>query len=311
MVLPAELQSKINELYSSVNKKVLTETQKNLTSKYKQQTGQSKSLIADSNDSVLYAISRMPATYSVIYTLIETLLNQGFIQDVKTVLDFGSGTGAGYFALKQLSDDFQISLIERDKNMIKVFTTLTDEKVEIVKGDISALEDFGNVDLILTSYVLSEMTEADRIDAVKKLLKKTNKYLLIVDTGTPRTYENMMRLKKIITDEGYHVTAPCMREKCGLVNDYCQFFARVERSALHKLAKAGSLPYEDEKYFYLLIQKENVKKTGKRVIRRPVIKENNIEHVLCSVGGVTKEVFTKKNKELFKKAKKSKINDII
>ena len=50
---------------------------------------------------------------------------------------------------------------------------------------------------------------------------------------------------------GFCVVAPCMCEKCGLINDYCQFYARVERSSLHKLAKAGALSYEDEKYFYL------------------------------------------------------------
>ena len=311
MILPHELQSKINELYSSVNKKILTETQKNLTAKYKEQTGQSKSLIDDSKDSVLYAVSRMPATYSVIYTLVDNLVKQGLIQNVGSAIDFGAGTGAGYFALKELDEEMNFTLIERDKNMIGVFEALTDKKIDVVRGDIEALDKVSNADLVLTSYVLSEMTENDRINAVKKLLCKTNKCLLIIDTGTPRTYENMMKIKKLVNEMGWHVSAPCMTKKCGLVNDYCQFYARVERSALHKLAKNGTLPYEDEKYFYLLIQKEDVKKQGSRVIRRPVIKENNVELVLCSIDGVKKSNFTKKNKDEFKVAKKSKINDLI
>ena len=49
---------------------------------------------------------------------------------------------------------------------------------------------------------------------------------------------------------------------------------------------------------------------GDRVIRRPVIKENNISLVLCGQEGVENKSFTKKNKDEFKRAKKIKINEI-
>ena len=311
MILPQDLQEKINKLYLSLNKKTLTETQKNLTDKYKNQTGKSTSLIDSKTDSVLYAISRMPATYSVIHTLVLELAEQGLIENVETVLDMGAGTGTGYFALKNIDEDLQITLVERDRNMIDVFKTLSDENVEVVRDDVLKFETDKKFDLVLTSYVLSEMTENDRLSAVSKMLEKTNKYLIIVDTGTPKTYENMMTVKRHIEKAGYHVIAPCMSEKCRLANDYCQFYARVERSALHKLAKSGTLSYEDEKYFYLLISKETKQVDGERVIRRPIIKENNIELVLCSEQGVQKTIYTKKNKELFKKAKKVKINGLM
>ena len=61
----------------------------------------------------------------------------------------------------------------------------------------------------------------------------------------------MMDLKSFALDEGWNIAAPCMHKECALKNDYCQFYARVERSSLHKLAKNGTLSYEDEKYFYL------------------------------------------------------------
>lgn len=311
MILPQELQEKVNKLYLSLNKKVLTETQKNLTDKYKNQTGRSKSLIDSKEDSVLYAISRMPATYSVIYTLVDSLIEQGLLKNIESVIDFGSGTGAGYFALKELLGSIKMSFVENDKNMIDVFKFLTEGGVDVEKADILRNDKSMSADLVMTSYVLSEMTEVDRVLAFEKLLESANKYVLIIDTGTPRTYENMMKLKKLSKNYGWQVIAPCMSEKCGLVDDYCQFYARVERSSLHKLAKTGSLSYEDEKYFYLLFSKEDVEKVGQRVIRRPIIKENNIELTLCSKDGVQKQNFTKKNKDLFKKAKKSKINDLL
>ncbi len=311
MQLPLYLQERVNGLYTELKSGELEKTQKSLTHKYKNETGESKSLINSKQDGLLYAISRMPATYAVIYTLISQLLEQGFISDVESVLDVGAGTGAGYFAIKELNEGIGIKLVERDEFMIDVCKRLSDGNAEILKKDIIRDEIDENADLVMTSYVLSEMKEQDRLNSILKLLKSANKYLLIIDTGTPRVYENMMTVKRFILEKGYHVVAPCQSEKCGLKNDYCQFYARVERSSLMKQAKAGELSYEDEKYFYLLISKESNKIEGSRVLRRPVIKPNMIEHTLCSVDGVSKKVFTKKNKELFKLAKKAKINDLI
>ncbi|MBQ4541435.1 MAG: hypothetical protein IJA23_01140 [Clostridia bacterium] len=311
MQLPLKCQEKVSRLYAELKQGELSKVQKNLTYKYKNETGESKSLIDSKADSLLYAISRMPATYAVIYTLLSQLLEQGLISGIESVLDVGSGTGAGYFAIKEFDDDTQIALFERDENMIKVFETLTDNEVSVQKLDIVRDRLETKADLVMTSYVLSEMKEQDRLNSVLKLLESANKYLLIIDTGTPRTYENMMTVKRFVQEKGYNVIAPCMSKKCGLKNDYCQFYARVERSALMRQAKQSELSYEDEKYFYLLISKENAEICGKRVIRRPIIKPNNVELMLCSGDGASRENFTKKNKELFKQAKKAKINDLI
>lgn len=311
MQLPLKCREKVSRLYAELKQGELSKVQKNLTYKYKNETGESKSLIDSKADSLLYAISRMPATYAVIYTLLSQLLEQGLISGIESVLDVGSGTGAGYFAIKEFDDDTKISLFERDENMIKVFETLTDNEVPVQKLDIIRDRLETKADLVMTSYVLSEMKEQDRLNSVLKILESANKYLLIIDTGTPRTYENMMTVKRFVQEKGYNVIAPCMSKKCGLKNDYCQFYARVERSALMRQAKQSELSYEDEKYFYLLISKENAEICGKRVIRRPIIKPNNVELMLCSSDGAGRESFTKKNKEIFKQAKKSKINDLI
>ncbi len=311
MQLPLFLQEKVKSLYNEFQKGELVETRVNLTNKYKNETGESKSLIASKQEGLLYAISRMPATYSVIYTLVSALFNQGLILDVNSVIDVGSGTGAGYFAFKEVDSDIKINLVERDQFMIDVCKKLTDDEVEILKADIVKDNIDASADMIVVSYVLSEMKEQDRLNVALKLLEKTNKYLLIIDTGTPRTYENMMTLKRFVQENGYKIVAPCMSEKCGLKNDYCQFYSRVERSSLMRMAKSADLSYEDEKYFYLLISKENVQTDKFRVIRRPIIKTNNIELTICGKDGVKKQTFTKQNKEKFKLAKKAKINDLL
>ena len=311
MILPIDLQEKINSLYSSINKQILTDSRIGLTSRYKQTKESGRSLIDSKTDGIVYAISRMPATYSVVHTLLDSLIEQEFICDISNVFDVGSGTGAGYFATKDVLPDVEISLFERDLNMIQTFKQL-DETKAVQRFDLVKDEFSSKADLIMTSYVLSEMNEETRMMSVKKMLEASNRYVLLIDTGTPRTYENFMKIKRMINEsDGVSIIAPCASEKCGLKNDYCQFFARVERSSLQKMSKDASLSYEDEKYFYLLIEKSDVKHDFCRVIRRPQIKTNLTELKVCDKDGVKDLKITKKSKELYKKSKKVKINELI
>lgn len=313
MVLPEEIQAKINKLFVGLNKKTLVEKRENLTSKYKSSQAVNKSVFDTKEDSITYAISRMPATYSVIYTLISDLVSQGKIEKVLSVFDIGSGTGSGFFACRELFENAEIFLFERDLKMISVFNELENSK-QVKQFDILRDVIEQKADLVMSSYVFSELSEDGRNVAINKMLEASNRYVLIIDTGTPRTYENFMRLKKQLQSQGYKITAPCESEKCGLKNDYCQFYARVERSSLLKMSKSGELSYEDEKYFYLLIDKtaDNVANLDKsRVIRRPSIKTNFVELKLCTNNGVEIKNITKKDKELYKKARKIRINEII
>lgn len=312
MVLPEDIRDKIDKFFAGMNKQSLTQKRENLTEKYKSNQAALKSVFESSEDSKVYAISRMPATYSVLHTLLNDLQCQGFFSDVGSIIDIGSGTGAGFFACQELFNGVNIELFERDKNMIDVFNEF-ETGVNVTKFDITKDELQTKVDLVMSSFVFSELSEEGRKLALGKMLDSSNRYVLICDTGTPRTYENFMKLKKMVFDLGYNVVAPCESQKCGLKNDYCQFYARVERSGLMKMAKNAELSYEDEKYFYLLIDKFALSqvKDMKRVIRRPNIKTNFVELKLCTNGGVLTENITKKDKENFKKARKIKVNEIL
>lgn len=313
MILPSDVQEKVNNLFVGLNKKTLLSGREELTNKYKSGQAINKSVIESKQDGIVYAISRMPATFAVIYSLLETLINQGKIENISSIIDIGSGTGAGFFASRELFGDAEISLFEREKNMIDVFDKF-ETGVKVNLFDFMRDEINLKADLVMTNYVFSELSEEGRKIALTKMLNSSNRFVLIVDTGTPRTYENFMRVKKWAIESGYNISAPCMSEKCGLKNDYCQFFARVDRSSLQKLAKNGELTYEDEKYFYLLIDK-NLNSAGddvlERVIRRPILKTNFVELKVCSSKGVIQKTITKKDKVAYQRAKKVKVNEIL
>lgn len=313
MILPEAVREKLNCLFVGMSKESLVSKREELTNKYKTNQAINKSVFETKQDSLVYAISRMPATFAVLSSLLTDLFGQGKLNDISSIIDIGSGTGAGFFACKEIFDNAEISLFERDKNMIKVFDEFETGQVvkqfDLIKDEINE-----KADLVMSSYVFCELNEEGRRLALKKMLDSSNKYVLLVDTGTPRTYENFMKLKSLVYELGYTISAPCESQKCGLKNDYCQFYARVERSGLMKMAKNAELSYEDEKYFYLLIEKlaEMQENSGeRRVIRRPNTKTNFVELKLCTNGGVISQNVTKKDKELFKKARKIKINEIL
>lgn len=306
MNLPEKYQEKILLLYAGLDKQKLIETRSGLTEKYKNQTGNSISKITSKNDGIIYAISRMPATYAVIKTLLETLVQENKITNIHSVFDFGSGTGAGYLAVLDIFEELDIELFEREDNMISCFNQIFEKQVH--KFDLVQNKTEKRADLVMCSYVLSEMNDNDRKMALDNLINSTNDYLLLIDTGTPDVYNKYMQIKNYAKKCGLNMLAPCSGE-CNLNGDYCQFYARVERNSLMKMAKQGSLSYEDEKYFYLLLSKRKTQEVSKRrVIRRPIYEANRVKLTICD-GGKQDIVITKKDKELYKKARKIKINE--
>lgn len=310
MNLPFEVHKKVCLLYLDMKQSSLKQMREILTDKYKNNSGRSVDLVENSDEGILYSISRMPATFSVVCTLLQELVYEGLLEDVSTVIDVGSGTGSGYFAVRETFEDAKIDLYEKNKNMIHVFNKITDEPVAVNEADIIKQNIDGSADLVMASYVLSEMTQTDRETVLKKLCDAAKKYILIVDSGTPQNFAELLRLARLASGSGFHLVAPCFNEVCPLSGDYCQFYSRVERSSLHRISKSGKLPYEDEKYFYILLSKQPRTFSGERVIRRPKILPDEIDLCLCSNSGVTVRKVTRKDGQDFKRAKKVKINQI-
>ena len=197
MQFPLDLQDKIAEVLKNYKNLNLKNTQNALTLKYKTQSGKGNSLINSKEDSLVYAISRMPATYGVISTLLMQLKEQNVLKEITSVFDVGSGTGAGFFALKNFDENIKISLFERDDFMIDMFKNLENavvpSKFDLTKDSFSE-----KADMVMSSYVLSEIDEENRLWVAEKLFGATNKYLLLIDTGTPEVFEKMMKIKMVM-----------------------------------------------------------------------------------------------------------------
>ena len=110
-------------------------------------------------------------------------------------------------------------------------------------------------DLVVASYMIGEIGEAERSALIELMWSKTRDTLLIVEPGTPAGYGRIIALREQLIASGAHVAAPCPHDgKCPLSTpDWCHFTQRLPRSRAHKQLKEAELPFEDEKFSYVAL----------------------------------------------------------
>lgn len=324
MNLPVNILNKLEELVYKQDKKELAKNFRKISDKYiGDKNGQS--LVNKEDEALAYAISRMPATYSAVKTACEQaiemlkLQKDLSLQNLESLVDVGAGTGAATLALSEYVNFKRITCLEREDVMIELGKELLEEPLENttwLKFDIN-LEDFSEkFDVVITSYMINELAENKVLNIVDKLWNMTNKILIIVDSGTPKDHKRLVNIKNHLVQKGGNVIAPCTRNQgCALSeDDWCHFVCRVERTKMQKEAKKGDVPFEDEKFTYLVIAKEDIDvkiENFSRVIRHPIINTNMIKVKLCSNGDIKEKIYTKKDKDKYKKVRKARVGDII
>lgn len=318
MELPIEIKRYIESELNTIKKVELQNSAKNISMKYRTNEGKGKRLLESREEAIAYAISRMPATYGAIYNSLKHSL-EIYNPYIKNVADIGAGTGAGAIAINELLHIEKIVCYEREEEMQKIgkkiFENYNDiiKKANWIKLDITKDKIPEKYDLVLVSYMLNEIDNSKRNTILEKLWEITNKILLIVEPGTMQGYKNIMSARKKITDMGGRIVAPCKNNTCKLPeDDWCNFSCRVQRTKNHKELKSGDVPYEDEKYIYITMAKEEINQTDKnRILRHPMIYSGYIKLKICREDKIEEITITKKDKEKYKIARKSEVGDLI
>ena len=92
--------------------------------------------------------------------------------------------------------------------------------------------------------------------------------------------------------------------------DWCHFSQRVERTSQHRQLKGGSLGYEDEKFSYLVVARQNVAAWGARIVRHPGKHSGHVQLALCTPEGrLEARTVTRSSKQAYKLARKTEWGD--
>lgn len=308
MELDNYYKNKIDSLLEGYKLNELKEVVASISSSYLEED--KISVINNELKAKIYAAFRMPATYKAVSEVLEETLSR-YNPDIKSSLDIGAGLGAASLALSNLKEGIKFELYEKESAMRELGTKiLDDDKFKYKEFDVIKDEIKDKYDIIMSSYVLNEISKADREVVVNKMFEASNGLIVIVEPGTPNGYQIIKEIREQILAKGMHIVAPCPHEdKCPMTSsDWCHFSTRVQRSKLHKELKGGEAPFEDEKYSYIVLSKNNVSRCSNRILRHPNIYKGMIKLTTCSNEGI-KEVEIRKNHPSYKMIKKLKVGD--
>lgn len=306
MEFPPHIRDKLDRLIQNEDIRQLSRAAQRLSENYRRE----EHVSASEKDEILaYSAVRMPATFGAVSRALELSLD-GFDEEITSILDAGAGTGAAAIAAELLTDCSRITCLERDKNMLEL-GKLFAENARWLEHDITrGIPE--RADLVICSYCLNELPESSRKNVTAHLADSAEKMLLIVEPGTPKSFELMKQTRRQLTELGLNIQAPCPIDgDCPLpADDWCHFTARIARSKLHKQLKNADVPYEDEKFCFLAASKAPRENQSARIIRRPIIESGKITLKLCTKQGIATEMITRKDPR-FKAARKAQNGDMI
>lgn len=290
-----------------------------VSERYRTQVETGGRLIASAAEALAYALSRMPATYAAALDALEKA-DPSSAFGFRSVLDVGSGTGAAVWAVGEWYAPGEIVCLDADENMLRLSSQLLRyepslrQRVRFERCDAVRSDYPMRADLVVSSYMLGELTQSDRMAALRKMWDAAKKALLLILPGTPRGYAAMLQARGALLGWGGHIAAPCPHEDacpvCG--DDWCHFSCRVPRSRIHRQLKEGDAPYEDEKYSYIFVCRlPPAARGGFRVLRHPRIQKGFVQLVGCEDGGIVTRRVTRRNGDAYRAARRAAWGDLL
>src|SRR5579872_1308318 len=286
MQLPPLLTQRLEALLEGVPRKELAAAAKAMSAGYRR--GETSRPIATPLAATAYAVARMPATFAACGAVFARL--QQAMPDLapRSFLDVGAGTGsASWAAVTAWPDIASITMLDRNPALRAMARRLAGPqggpltKAEILAGDLTAAN--AKADLVVTSYVLAELPEDQSASVALDLWPCALEALVLVEPGTPDGFARIRNARAALIAAGAHVAAPCTHDgNCPLAqDDWCHFSQRLPRSRDHMRLKEANVPFEDERYSYVVATRRKVALGVARVLAPPLETKPGVTFKLC------------------------------
>ncbi|TQE33762.1 rRNA methyltransferase [Streptomyces ipomoeae] len=287
---PADtLRAALAALLDGLPPKAATQAVERLIAKYRGRTPTDAPVLRDRADVVAYAAYRMPATFEAVCSALEAfaVAVPGWVPG--SHVDVGGGTGAATWAVNATwAGGRPVTVLDWAEPALALGREIAAANPELKAAEwqrsrIGSALRIESTDLVTVSYVLGELTAADRT-AVVDAAATAAQAVVIIEPGTPDGYARVIEARDRLIDAGFHIAAPCPHSAaCPIVpgEDWCHFSARVSRSSLHRQVKGGSLAYEDEKFSYVAATRFPPTPAPSRVVRKPQIRKGQVLLDLC------------------------------
>ena len=260
-----------------------------------------------------YAVTRMPATLASARSVLRELRARSGDVPFKTLLDLGAGPATTLWAAAcELPELTGATLVEPNREMTTLARQLLAGTSVLARVDTTwrAGSELGSAngshDLVISGYVLTELDTSQRVLVVENAWRACRHAVVVILPGSVVGFQVLLDVRRQLLELGATIIAPCPHaDACPLPDDdWCHFGVRLSRSSLHRRLKGGTLPYEDEKFSYVVATRGAGAPTEARVLRRPVMMDRRVALKLCGVEGLRDEMVTRSHREAYRAARK-------
>jgi ribosomal protein RSM22 (predicted rRNA methylase) len=294
--LPAELKSALDAKLEGLSRSDAATHAALISKTYR--SGGGSGTIRSETDALAYALARMPATYAAVTASLNALCAARPDFAPQTLLDVGAGPGtASWAASETFSSLRSFALIDANAALRTLAldlarTSARFEDLTYGRDDaFVSVAEASSRDLVVASYMIGELGEAEQARLTELMWSKTRDTLLIVEPGTPAGYARVIALRRQLVAAGAHVLAPCPHDQaCPLAApDWCHFAQRLPRLRAHMQVKGAELPFEDEKFSYVaLARTPPADRPAARVLAPPLVTKVAATAKLCRADGTAR-----------------------
>jgi ribosomal protein RSM22 (predicted rRNA methylase) len=319
MELPAALRQAIDEALEGAALSELSADAAELSRRYRAEVRDGKFHVADERAARAYLATRLPATYAAVRASLAAIADARPDFAPTRLLDVGAGPGTVLWAAADCWPSLRAATLIEGSPVMRGYGERFAPALDVVvswKAENFATElgAEGTFDLVTLSFVLDELSPNERDRLVERLWRHTAGTLVIVEPGRPAGWERILRARSQLLDMAAQIIAPCPHtQACPVIApDWCHFSQRLARSRVHRLAKGGDVPWEDEKYSYVAVSRVPGPLPAARVIAPPQAGSGKISLKLCQADGtVAQRLFTRREGAAYKAARRAEWGDAL
>ena len=315
--LPAELRAALDAKLQGVSRNDAAARAALISRTYR--NGGTSGAITSESDAFAYALARMPATYATVIAALNALCELMPDFAPKSLLDVGAGPGTASWAAAETFSSLQtFTLLDSNAALRALALKLCGDSARLKTAAYlladagKALAEADPADLVVASYMIGEIGEAERGALAERLWAKASDTLLVVEPGTPAGYARIVALRQRLIAAGAHVAAPCPHDgNCPLqAPDWCHFTQRLPRLRAHMQIKAAELPFEDEKFSYVALTRTPLARRYPRVLAQPVVSKVEVSAKLCTENGLKISKVQHRDKTTYARARRWRWGDL-
>ena len=320
--LPAPLRAALDRALDGVPRKGLAERAARTSEAYR--AGRpSAGVIREPADALAYALTRLPATYAACASVLAEAARMAPGFAPRSLLDAGAGTGAASWAASEVWPGLETATwLDASPPFLALAARLAADgpralrAAEARRADLTAPGPWPKADLVTASYALAELAPDRQTSTTLELWSACEGVLALVEPGTPAGYARILAARTALIEAGAVLLAPCPHQgACPLVGeDWCHFSVRLPRSRDHRLAKGAEVPFEDERFSYLVAARPGVAAADARprVLAPPRTGKPGIALKLCGLDGrVEQRLVSKRGKQGYAAARRLGWGDIL